>query len=83
MSLILIEEISVTNIAVEGPKRIREAREIPKFTETKPAFGSGTEKLSAANMSMPNSTTPKIEISLNLKITQQDSDKPIKKTVNT
>lgn len=64
----LIEEIRVTIIAVDGPNNINDAREIPKFTETYPILGSGTEKLSTANIKMPNSTAPKTEIFLNLKI---------------
>ncbi|MCX6384451.1 MAG: hypothetical protein NTV16_08260 [Actinobacteria bacterium] len=68
ISLMLIEEIRVTIIAVEGPNNIKDEREIPKFTETKPVFGSGTEKLSAANIKIPKSTAPKTEIFLNLKI---------------
>ena len=61
----LIEEINVTIIEVAGPKIIRAAREIPKFTETKPVFGSGTEKLSARNIRIPNRTAPSTEILLN------------------
>ena len=64
----LMDEIKVTIMAVDGPNNISEAREIPKLTETKPVFGSGTEKLSAANIKIPNSTAPKTEIFLNLKI---------------
>ena len=63
----LIEEINVTIIAVEGPNNINDASDIPKFTETKPVLGSGTEKLSAANIKIPNSTAPKTEIFPNLK----------------
>ena len=64
----LIEEINVTIIAVEGPNNNNAASEIPKFTETKPVLGSGTEKLSTANIRTPNSTAPKIEMFPNLKI---------------
>jgi len=60
--------MKVTIIAVEGPNNINDASEIPKLTDTKPVFGSGTEKLSAANIKMPNSTAPKTEIFPNFKI---------------
>jgi hypothetical protein len=52
----------VTIIAVEGPKRIRAASDIPKLTDTKPVLGSGTEKLSARKIRTPNRTTPTTEI---------------------
>ena len=51
----------VTINAVEGPNKIKLASDIPKFTETLPAFGSGAERLSAINTNMPNSTTPKTD----------------------
>ncbi len=55
-------------MAVEGPNYIKEASDIPKLTDTNPVFGSGIEKLSAANIKIPNNTTPKTDIFLNLKI---------------
>ena len=57
-------EIKVTIIAVGGPNKTKLAREIPKFTDTLPVFGSGADKLSAINISDPNSTTPNKDIFL-------------------
>jgi hypothetical protein len=59
-----LQIIKVTIIAVEGPNIMRLASEIPKFTETLPAFGSGADKLSAIKISDPNSTTPNKDIFL-------------------
>ena len=57
-------DIAVTIIPVAGPKIIRLAREMPKLTETLPVFGSGADRLSAVNIKIPNTTTPKKEIFL-------------------
>ena len=62
ISLILKIEMKVTIIAVGSPNKIKEASEIPKFTDTLPVFGSGTDRFSAANMSKQKSTTPNIDI---------------------
>ena len=61
-SLMLKIEIAVTIIAVAGPKIIKLANEIAKFTATLPVFGSGADRLSAAKTNNPNSTTPGIDI---------------------
>ena len=57
-------DIAVTSMPVAGPKIIRLAREMPKLTETLPVFGSGADKLSAANINIPNIITPNKEIFL-------------------
>lgn len=59
-------EISVTRIAVAGPKIIRLAREIPKLTDTLPVFGRGAERLSEVKISNPKRITPNKEIFLYL-----------------
>ncbi len=60
-------EIAVTIIAVAGPNIIRLASDIPKLTETLPAFGSGAERLSAVKMRIPNKIVPIKEIFLYLR----------------
>jgi len=76
-------DIAVTSMPVAGPKIIRLARDIPKFTDTLPVFGRGAERLSEAKMRAPNKPTPNKEIFLYLKSIKIEEAIPAKKTKKT
>jgi len=76
-------EISVTIIAVAGPKMIRLARERPKLTDTLPVLGNGAERLSEVKIRMPKRTTPNKEIFLYLRSTYIREKTPVTKIKKT
>ena len=75
--------MSVTISAVDGPNIIRLAREIPKLTDTLPAFGRGAERLSEVKISRPKRMAPSKEIFLYLKSINTIDAEPAMKIKNT
>ena len=76
-------DMAVTMIPVAGPKIIKLAREMPKFTETLPVFGRGAERLSEMKIKTPKIITPNNETFLYLRRTYTKAAIPNAKIMKT